>query len=151
MRRLAGVRKPNGDREPAAEILILSRAKEKDLWKETMPDSLQLMDDHARTLNARQSRRCAHLKTNGDRCGSPALSGKELCYFHEKALADERPVRLPVLEDANAIQVSVMIVMDGLYRGNLSYQKAALLLYGLQIASYNLKQLQLAPKPDLDK
>ena len=106
--------------------------------------------NHARTLSARQAPRCAHLKANGDRCGSPAASGKELCYFHDQALADDRPVRLPVLEDANAIQVAVMIVMDGLYRGNLNYKKAALLLYGLQIASFNLRHLQLTPAGDLE-
>ena len=106
---------------------------------------------YSRTLKARHAPRCAHLKANGDRCGSPAVSGKDLCYFHEKALADERPVRLPVLEDANAIQVAVMIVMDGLYRGNLNYKKAALLLYGLQIASFNLRHLQLAPAPQLEQ
>jgi hypothetical protein len=106
-----------------------------------------LAGNHARTANARHAPRCAHLKSNGQRCGSPAVSGTDLCYFHEKALADERPIRLPVLEDANAIQVAVMIVMDGLYRGNLNYRKAALLLYGLQIASWNLKHLQLGPEP----
>ena len=113
--------------------------------------SVPALRNHARTLNARRAPRCAHLKSNGDRCGSPAVSGKDLCYFHDKALADERPVRLPVLEDANAIQVAVMIVMDGLYRGNLNYKKAALLLYGLQIASFNLRHLQLAPAAELEQ
>lgn len=109
-----------------------------------------IVRNNARTLNARRAPRCAHLKANGDRCGSPAVSGKEHCYFHDKALADERPIRLPVLEDANAIQVAVMIVMDGLYRGNLNYKKAALLLYGLQIASINLRHLHLAPAVTLE-
>ncbi len=104
-----------------------------------------IVRNHARTLNARRAPRCCHLKANGDRCGSPAVSGKELCYFHDKALADEHRIRLPVLEDANAIQVALMIVMDGLYRGNLNYKKAALLLYGLQIATINLRQLRLVP------
>ena len=102
-------------------------------------------------MNARRAPRCAHLKTNGDRCGSPAVSGQELCYFHSQALADERPIRLPVLEDANAIQVAVMIVMDGLYRGNLNYKKAALLLYGLQIASNNLRLLAGVSDPDAER
>ena len=103
--------------------------------------------NHARTVNARRAPRCAHLKANGDRCGSPAVSGQELCYFHAKALADERPVRFPVLEDANAVQVAVMMVMDGIYRHHMPYKTAALLLYGLQIASANLRFLQLEPKP----
>ena len=107
--------------------------------------------NHARTLNARRAPRCIHLKANGDRCGSPAASGKELCYFHGQALADERPVRLPVLEDANAIQVALMTVLDGLYRYHIPHKTAALLLYGLQIAAANLRHLQLAPAPALER
>ncbi len=106
-----------------------------------------IVRNHARTLNARRAPRCAHLKANGDRCGSPAVSGKDLCYFHDKALADERPVRLPVLEDANAIQVALMIIMDGLYRYHIPHKTAALLLYGLQIASYNLRRLAGVSEP----
>ena len=105
------------------------------------------LTNHARTLNARHAPRCAHLKANGDRCGSPAVSGQDLCYFHARALADERPVRFPVLEDANAIQVAVMMVMDGVYRHHMPYKTAALLLYGLQIASANLRFLRLEPDP----
>jgi len=29
-------------------------------------------------------RRCKHVKTNGTQCRSPALKGKELCFYHEK-------------------------------------------------------------------
>ena len=106
-----------------------------------------VVTSHARTLSARSAPRCQHLKSNGDRCGSPALSGHDLCYFHDKATADERPVRFPVLEDANAIQVAVMMVMDGVYRHHMPYKTAALLLYGLQIASADLRMLNLAPQP----
>src|SRR6266478_5035683 len=28
--------------------------------------------------------RCAHIKTNGTQCGSPALREQRLCFFHEK-------------------------------------------------------------------
>lgn len=101
---------------------------------------------HARTLNARSAPRCQHLKSNGDRCGSPALAGQDLCYFHQKATADERPARFPVLEDANAIQVAVMMVMDGVYRHYMPHKTAAILLYGLQIASANLRHLRLQPE-----
>jgi hypothetical protein len=27
---------------------------------------------------------CQHIKLNGVRCGSPALRGKDLCYFHNR-------------------------------------------------------------------
>jgi hypothetical protein len=28
---------------------------------------------------------CRHIKTNGARCGSPALPGQVFCYFHNNA------------------------------------------------------------------
>jgi len=29
---------------------------------------------------------CTHIKINGVRCGSPALRGKEFCYFHQRMI-----------------------------------------------------------------
>ena len=29
-------------------------------------------------------RTCDHLMQDGDLCGSPALRGKKLCYFHQR-------------------------------------------------------------------
>jgi hypothetical protein len=64
--------------------------------------------------------RCRHLKVNGTQCGSPALKDHRFCYFHQqwherKLLINSARARkaratfsLPVLEDANAIQLSVM-------------------------------------------
>jgi len=55
--------------------------------------------------------RCAHIKTNGTQCGSPALREQRFCFFHEKwqrqqiALNAPQPpspqgFTMPVLEDA---------------------------------------------------
>ena len=107
-----------------------------------------LAERQAQTLNARQTPRCRHIKTNGEPCRAAANRGQDLCYFHQNAQAPEKPERLPVLEDANAIQVALMIVMDGLYRYYIPHKTAALLLYGLQIAAVNLRHLQLAPASD---
>jgi len=103
--------------------------------------------------------RCQHLKVNGTQCGSPALRHNRFCYFHKRhheervashldqlkndRLKEERRRRritidLPVLEDANSIQVSLMQIMRLLIAGQLDGKIAGLLLYALQTASANL-------------
>ncbi len=97
----------------------------------------------------RNIRRCRHIKVNGTQCGSPALRDQKYCYFHhehrEKSVrinANRRrtvaALRLPVLEDANSIQVGVMQVLRLLLGGYIEHKKAGLALYALQIASSNL-------------
>jgi hypothetical protein len=93
--------------------------------------------------------RCQHVKVNGTQCGSPALRNRRRCYFHEgarieraKAKADQfaqRRFEMPVLEDANSVQVALMKVLQMLARGQMDAKTAGLMLYGLQTASANLK------------
>ncbi len=109
-----------------------------------------LPERQSQTHRARQAPRCRHIKANGEPCRAPASRGQDLCYFHQNAQALAKPERLPVLEDANAIQVALMIVMDGLYRYHIPHKTAALLLYGLQIAASNLRHLQLVPAAVLE-
>ena len=101
--------------------------------------------------------RCQHLKTSGTQCGSPALRRNRFCYFH-KRYQDER-IRLnvdrrrrgtatfflPVLEDANSIQMSLMQIMRLLLTGQIEHKTASLLLYALQTASANLRQTNFKP------
>jgi hypothetical protein len=67
--------------------------------------------------------RCQHLKINGTQCGSPARRRNRFCFFHKRfqddpiKLTADRARRgvatfiLPVLEDANSIQIALMQVM----------------------------------------
>jgi hypothetical protein len=101
--------------------------------------------------------RCQHLKINGTQCGSPALRRHRFCYFH-KRFQDERiqlsadrarrgvaTFELPILEDANSIQIALMQVMRLLVSGQLDHKTASLLLYALQTASTNLRMTRFAP------
>jgi hypothetical protein len=99
-------------------------------------------------------RRCRHVKTNGTQCGSPALKGKELCFYHEQNqpravelyLDGERycdgTMVLPVFEDAHAIQTVIRQVVQLMLTRRIERKDAGLLLYALQIASGNLKMMQ---------
>jgi hypothetical protein len=104
--------------------------------------------------------RCQHVKVNGVQCGSPALRNREHCFFHTRAehernLACEdrsgkRTFGFPLLEDANAIQVALMKVLQMLGPGTLEHKTASLMLYGLQTASYNLRQTKFEPEKATD-
>jgi hypothetical protein len=85
--------------------------------------------------------RCQHIKVNGTLCGSPALNqarrgGAPLAF------------ELPILEDANSIQVALMQVMRLLLTGEIEHRTAALLLYALQTASSNLSRTEFKPRPE---
>jgi len=110
--------------------------------------------------------RCQHIKTSGIQCGSPAQRNKNYCYYHQHW----RPVvinlsqpgkranfTIPILEDAHSIQLSIAQVMHQLMDKTIDSKTAGLMLYALQIASANLRQLNAeTPAPsqvvtDLDK
>src|SRR5258707_13115917 len=52
---------------------------------------------------------------------------------------------MPVLEDADSVQVALMQVMRLILAGQLDPKIAGLLLYALQTASLNLRQMKLEP------
>lgn len=56
----------------------------------------------------------------------------------------------PVLEDANAIQMALMQVIQMLSFGQLDHKTAGLMLYGLQLATSNLPRTQFEVKEPLD-
>jgi hypothetical protein len=99
-------------------------------------------------------RRCRHVRTNGTQCGSPALKGKELCFYHEQNRPEpvelyidgerycDGQIVLPVFEDAHAIQTVIRQVVQLMLTRRIERKDAGLLLYALQIASGNLKMMQ---------
>ncbi len=101
--------------------------------------------------------RCQHLKINGTQCGSPALRRNRFCFFHKRfqderiRLSADRARRgvatfvLPVLEDANSIQIALMQVMRLLLSQQIDHKTASLLLYALQTASTNLRLTNFKP------
>ena len=58
---------------------------------------------------------------------------------------DKHAVKLPVLEDADSVQVALMEILRLLMRQKLDPKRAGLLLYGLQTASANLKRTAFEP------
>jgi hypothetical protein len=107
--------------------------------------------------------RCQHIKVNGVQCGCPALRQKKYCYFHHTWREETNPRSnnrrraqrlangqtafiLPPLEDANSIQMALMEILYQLADGRIDSKRASLMLYALQTASNNLKQLSFEPQ-----
>jgi hypothetical protein len=104
--------------------------------------------------------RCRHIKVSGTQCGSPALRNKNFCFYHQQ----DRPmtvecysegeyatgeIALPVFEDAHSIQTVIRQVVQMVLQKRIERKTASLLLYALQIASSNLKRMELEkPQPD---
>jgi hypothetical protein len=104
--------------------------------------------------------RCQHLKMNGVQCMSPALKWRRLCFFHNRIRREQarnardestqRRFELPLLEDANSVQMALMKVMQMLGSGRLDHRTAGLMLYALQTASCNLRNLSFEPSESTD-
>jgi len=117
---------------------------------------------------------CRHIKTNGRRCKSPSLGLSAFCYFHSRLLrrhrnlletasvlpanrpgamdsATETPqslpeaapleLDLPPLEDVESLLVTALA------RNRIDSKRAAVLLYGLQLASTNARSVTIEPAP----
>jgi hypothetical protein len=89
------------------------------------------------------TRVCTHIKVNGIRCGSPSLRQEVFCYFHQRMI---RGVRTPPksrlypianFEDPQAIQASLMEVVNALVRNHIDVTRARLILRAISIASRN--------------
>ena len=105
--------------------------------------------------------RCRHIKVNGTQCGSPALRHKNFCFYHQQNRPErvdcyynpeEYPtgeITLPAFEDAHSVQTVIRQVVQMVLQKRLEQKTAGLLLYALQIASSNLKRMELEkPQPE---
>jgi hypothetical protein len=94
------------------------------------------------------TRVCTHIKVNGIRCGSPSLRQEVFCYFHQRMI---RGVRTPPksrlhpianFESQEAIQASLMEVVNALVRNHIDVPRARLILRALSIASRNASKVR---------
>ena len=102
---------------------------------------------------------CRHIFTDGRRCGSPTLrspGGHEpFCFYHHttrrpassqhrrhapRTNRKQSAFTLPVPEDPSSIQLALGQVLQRIASNEIDSRRAGLLLYGLQIASLNLKK-----------
>src|SRR5258708_19395378 len=91
---------------------------------------------------------CTHIKVTGIQCGSPALRGEQFCYFHQRMM---RGVQMPtnarlhpiaLVENEEAIQSSLMEVINALARNTIDFRRAELILKALYIAVKNSRRVR---------
>ncbi len=94
---------------------------------------------------------CEHIKTSGDPCGSPALTGKPFCHFHDRFHdltnipgTDEYVV--PVLEDHHSVQLFIMQISLAQIGRFISSNVAGEYLKLARMAMQNLRLMRDAPK-----
>jgi hypothetical protein len=85
---------------------------------------------------------CGYIKSDGAKCGSPALRGKPHCYYHDPTRASIRRaararffLELPLLEHPGAVQAAVREIAQVLGENNVFFRPAMRLLYALQFAT----------------
>ena len=103
---------------------------------------------------------CQHIMISGRQCGSPALTGRSHCYYHDslsrmlpKSAATWQSYRnqngdriamipMPLLEDATALQTAYMQIIHGVLSGDLDLPRARIVLSALKAAARNLPLVQ---------
>ena len=107
---------------------------------------------------------CRHIRPNGLQCQAVALKSSVFCYFHRRLHDSHRVYRntivarpdlqrqgaifdLGTLEDRVAIQIAISKVVNALATNQIDLKHARALLYGLQLASANARNLDPVPAP----
>jgi hypothetical protein len=118
-----------------------------DLWRSARPNSritklLQANYQKILKENSMPTRTCKHIKVNGVRCGSPALRKETYCYFHYRMLCKSRISPIALLENEDAIQVSVMEIINSLLHGTIDLKRGELILRALNTAVRNSRRVR---------
>ncbi|HWR13645.1 MAG TPA: hypothetical protein VN577_02365 [Terriglobales bacterium] len=88
--------------------------------------------------------RCEYIRDNNTQCGSPALRGRHLCYYHSRVRyvprRNGKPViQLTSLETSPSMQIAALHVAQAVLTGDLDPARANAALRAVQIAFRTLK------------
>jgi len=95
---------------------------------------------------------CGHRKADGILCGSPALRGKQFCYFHQRdhqrqqhaarVLRRSDPLRpnAPLPKTPFDMQITLYELMNAIAGDRISLRRAGKLLVALQQTSASLRK-----------
>jgi len=95
---------------------------------------------------------CTHIKTNGEVCGSPAVSGTELCYHHSKvksalgkwtpadqvAYGEFTPIPFIFPEDRASLQIDYFLLFQAMNEQRVERRAAEVMFRMLKAMAANL-------------
>jgi hypothetical protein len=128
------------ERNPGVKRQMTEGATKEDKVYQKLKQRLKLAD---------MAPRCQWVRQDGTSCRSPQMKQHIYCFAH-KQMAEARTLMLmlPVVEDANAIQVGLMRIQKALIEDTISMKKAGLLLYSMQLAMTNVGQTTFGKAKD---
>jgi hypothetical protein len=106
-------------------------------------------------------RECRHIKTDGKKCHSPAMRGSAYCYFHSRprrwppatrpsaANQPDQLIDTSRIGTHGSIHDALTQVIGALGSSRMSPRRAAVLLYGLQVAARQI-ELHGSHPPELE-
>src|ERR1051326_7558001 len=128
------------ERNPGVKRQITEGATKEDKVYQKLKQRLKLAD---------MAPRCRWVKQGGTACGSPQMKQHIYCFAHRQmAEAMALALRLPAMEDANAIQVGLMRIQKALIEDTIPTKKAGLLLYSMQLGLTNVGQTTFGQAKD---
>jgi len=83
--------------------------------------------------SAERAKRCEHIKSDGETCGSAAMRGQQYCYHHAQAHASD--LELPLIEDHRSLQIAYARLARQVSTNRIDANQAKLLIQILQKAS----------------
>jgi hypothetical protein len=96
---------------------------------------------------ARQAERCEHRYLDGERCGSPKMKGKKLCYTHRKLeQVTAEKFDLGSLEDADSIQLAIKKLLAAVIDGKVDPKQIGYISNLLSVAAWNVKNTSTATR-----
>jgi hypothetical protein len=93
---------------------------------------------------AEEAPRCQFVKLDGSGCGSPAVKGETMCYFHGDARArrqteeDARRLGIPTLEDKLSLQLAIMRICNQLVEKQIDEKTGRVVISALRLAHRNI-------------
>jgi hypothetical protein len=87
---------------------------------------------------------CQHIKDDGLRCGTPAVKGRNFCYYHCRvhfpgARVGTRRYPAPVPDSAASLQVALAHALRAVSSGKLPVHQANSIMYGVNLGTNLLR------------